>query len=91
MNIEQYMLFGGQDYYPSGGAEDLIGIFPDIQSCKDYLSIYNNLESTKKDYKQAEWAHIYHEGKIILWFYGMNDSSDWHEETYADWRYSANK
>lgn len=32
--MSKYLLFAGQDYYPLGGAFDLIGAFPDAESAE---------------------------------------------------------
>lgn len=63
----KYMLFGGMDYYPQGGAGDLLGIFSTVESCQSFL--LDERAKEKYEHNKKEWAHIYHDGKIILWYH----------------------
>ncbi len=53
----KYLVFMGDDYYPSGGWDDFVCYFNTIEEAREYL------ESQDCDYK---WAHVVHENKIIL-------------------------
>jgi hypothetical protein len=51
---KNYMLFGGQRYYPTGGASDLLGIF----DTADEAVKFTDLEP-KDQLNSLEWWHIY--------------------------------
>lgn len=77
--MENYLLFMGVDYYPNGGAEDLLGSYESINEAiqryeselsKRYVSEDVNFV-TKEEYiqnaKDNTWAHIYDlENKKII-------------------------
>ena len=55
-----YILFAGNNYYPNGGAEDIIGTFSSMEEAKEgYIEA-----SMRSPY---EWMHIYciSEGRIV--------------------------
>lgn len=54
-----YLLFEGEDYYPSGGWHDFKGHFETIEQAKTWL---------EENYSCPcdQWAHIVYQGKIIL-------------------------
>lgn len=50
--MKQYLLFAGNDYYPNGGAEDLVGLYENLD---DALEAHNQ---TIYEY-EGGWAHVY--------------------------------
>ncbi len=78
--MKNYLLFMGQNYYPGGGAEDLLGSYETIEEAiqrneselsKDYISEEMQFV-TKEEYvenaKDNTWAHIYDlENQKIVW------------------------
>lgn len=51
---KDYWLFSGENYYPLGGMEDLIGKFSSLEECAEVLKL-------KKKNSRYDWAHAYHE------------------------------
>ncbi len=54
---DKYLLFLGDDYYPSGGWEDFSGYFDSPQEAIEKI---NSIEP------YCKWAHIVFQEKIIL-------------------------
>ena len=48
--MKRYLLFAGEDYYPSGGAKDLEGDFDTIDEAVNALD--------HEDYRDC-WAHVF--------------------------------
>lgn len=58
----RYMLFGGECYYPSGGAEDLQDTYEDLDVARGDAYVFLNSGYCSK------WAHVYDtEEKRIVW------------------------
>jgi len=57
MENSKYKLFAGNDYYPSGGYDDFIGSFIDIDTAK------KNIET---EFYYQDWAHIVLNDKIVI-------------------------
>lgn len=57
----KYLLFLGDNYYPSGGWDDFVNYFDTL-----YDAI-NHIKTFDPDWK---WAHVMYEGKIILRAFG---------------------
>lgn len=55
-----YYLFVGYDYYPSGGQNDLRGVFSSVEEAKENLK--NNCENYYGD-----WAHIMNSAGEKVW------------------------
>jgi hypothetical protein len=69
-----FLLFAGDDYYPKGGAKDLVGTFESVESSVD--------EHYPERYRyDGGWAHIYdsEKGEIVksfnrgVWVEGRED------------------
>lgn len=62
--METYLLFAGENYYPLGGWKDFVGSYPSVDAAKAILEV------PRKDsmgyMTDDDWAHIVHEGKIVL-------------------------
>ena len=61
MTLHRYWAFGGSKYYPSGGIEDLIGMYSSIEEAKSALA--ENDADLKLDQwgitnSLDHWAHI---------------------------------
>ena len=54
---EDYMVFQGDRFYPSGGWEDYQCSFDNIEKCKNYIKMGDSY---------TQWAHIVHMGKIVM-------------------------
>ncbi len=54
---DDYMVFMGNRFYPSGGWEDYQCSFDNIEKCKNYI---------KMSECDCKWAHIVYMGKIIM-------------------------
>lgn len=67
-----YLLFAGDNYYPKGGAEDLIGKFDSIEKA---ISAH--------DANKYDWANILcvETGKIFIYF----GEGDWRKKETHDW------
>ena len=55
----EYLLFAGSSFYPSGGWDDFKGYFHSIEDAQIWLN--------SEEY--YEWAHIVFQNKIIFWGY----------------------
>lgn len=66
--MKRFLLFYGNDYYPEGGANDILGSFDLIQGAVDYV-VRIDSKRKKNDYDLFEgtWAHVYDttEQKIV--------------------------
>ena len=53
----RYLVFGGDNYYPCGGAEDILGIHRN----------YSDAQKTAEMHKGLDWIHIFdiNKNKII--------------------------
>lgn len=56
------MLFSGSNFYPSGGWEDFVGFYDDLESAKNALIKLEHDSSFK-------WAHFVKDEKIVLFAY----------------------
>jgi len=57
---DDYMVFMGDQFYPSGGWEDYECSFDTIEKCKNYI---------KMNESYCKWAHIVYMGKIVMQAY----------------------
>ena len=65
-----YLLFAGEGYYPSGGAQDLIGKFDTIQQCEDkMLEIKDNYYGTWGNILSLETLKIVASFEEGIWEY----------------------
>jgi hypothetical protein len=55
--MNEYMLFMGADFYPSGGWEDFSGYFDSVEKAIIFLQSQDRF---------MKWAHVVHQGKIII-------------------------
>jgi hypothetical protein len=55
--VKQYLVFGGDHYYPAGGWEDFLGFSSSLEAA-------NELAYSKR----VDWFHIVCEGEIIAEF-----------------------
>ncbi len=55
--MNKYLLFLGDDYYPSGGWDDFVGSFD---------SLHEAVERIKSEDSHYKWAHIVFDEKIII-------------------------
>ncbi len=55
--MKRYILFGGDDYYPSGGTDDLIGSFDTLQEAQEEGNRRNNLAAYINS-DQIDWYNI---------------------------------
>ena len=71
--MKRYVLFAGDDYYPSGGAHDYRGSFDTVEEAKDAPTPAYSWNSTP-----ADWAHIADgaDGLRIIWY---RRSKGWQE------------
>lgn len=69
----RYLLFAGDDYYPLGGARDLVGCYSDLQDAKGA-------------YDGQGWAHIYdiETCEIIFKFGSSGAEYGWHSYRLKD-------
>lgn len=77
--MKNYLIFMGDNYYPSGGMEDFIGSSHTIIDCFDIMNnellkdrdeeySFNTKEEWLKDEWANKWAHIYDlYEKVIIW------------------------
>lgn len=58
--MKRFILFGGEQYYPSGGANDFIGSFGSVEEAYMYLA--------HNSHKEYDWWHVFdtHLDKIIV-------------------------
>lgn len=49
--MKNFMLFAGDDYYPSGGMNDLVGEFESLDEIPQKLN--------ESNFGLYDWAHIY--------------------------------
>ena len=73
--MKRYMVFYGDEYYPSGGVEDLIGFSDTIECSREIAQIKKEKEwphCDKDDWHYA-WFQIYDsiENKILFDKYGV--------------------
>lgn len=54
--MSNYILFAGENYYPSAGSGDIVKISPYLDEL--ILSLKDLFPSNKKD--EIDWAEIYH-------------------------------
>lgn len=53
----RYLVFGGAEYYPCGGADDLKGRFDDLDAA---LELCGELRKTDEwNWSPCDWVHIY--------------------------------
>lgn len=48
--MSTYLVFAGENYYPSGGIDDLVGQFPDFDQAASCLS---------GKIQHSDWGHIF--------------------------------
>lgn len=48
--MSTYLVFAGENYYPSGGIDDLVGQFPDFAQAVDCLA---------DKIQRSDWGHIF--------------------------------
>lgn len=57
--MNKYLLFSGRDYYPSGGALDLMGAFPDLESAEAaYWWGAKGEYGERRGAEFGSWGHI---------------------------------
>jgi len=62
--MNKYYLFGGEDYYPKGGIEDIIGVFSAVKDAKNMAQkyLFENKSENKvlrgNCYVELCWAQI---------------------------------
>lgn len=67
MKLKRYIAFAGDQFYPGGGASDMIGNFDDFQSaviaCQEF-----RCDNFKEKGWQYRWANILdlHTGQIVF-------------------------
>jgi hypothetical protein len=59
MNMNRYLVFYGDDYYPCGGIHDFVGDFASLEECK--AAIIRSHLKFRPDDTEWEWAwnHIW--------------------------------
>jgi hypothetical protein len=65
--MKRFLLFAGENYYPSGGMEDFINSFDSEQEAKDWYNKNQIAAKSNPDLEEYEWLHIWDctESKII--------------------------
>ena len=61
-----YFLFAGDNYYPVGGMEDLVGTFPTIEAAREAAEAG---EFIRTDYgRKYDWYHIatIRDGQLVV-------------------------
>ncbi len=53
----RYLVFGGQEYYPCGGMDDLAGTFDDLDEAVARMRQLR--EPDKWGYASCDWCHVY--------------------------------
>ena len=79
INCKKFLLFAGNDYYPKGGARDLIGSFDTLEDAQAAH------DPNVFEY-DGGWANIYstESESIVLYFYG---GVGWTEnDTNEEWK-----
>jgi hypothetical protein len=68
--MDKYLVFYGEDYYPSGGWDDFEGFFKTLDGAKKHLLARD---------PENKWGHIVFEGKIVFEAKGnQKDYSDYY-------------
>ncbi len=57
IKMNEYLVFIGEDYYPSGGWDDFSGYFESSEKAKEYIKSFD------PDHK---WAHVVKNGEIVF-------------------------
>lgn len=53
----RYLVFGGQEYYPAGGMDDLVGTFDDLDQAVARMRQLR--EPDKWGCSSCDWCHVY--------------------------------
>jgi len=56
----RYVLFGGANYYPTGGAADFLCAYDNLEDAKDGARYYlgKTVPRANQDDVDIEWAHV---------------------------------
>lgn len=53
----RYLVFGGREYYPAGGMDDLVDSFDDLEQAVARMRELH--ERDQWGYASCEWSHVY--------------------------------
>ncbi len=54
----RYLVFGGKEYYPAGGMDDLVATFDDLNQA--VARMRELMEPDQRDgYCKCDWCHVY--------------------------------
>ena len=56
-NAMRYLVFGGSEYYPGGGIQDLVGSFDDLAQAVARMRELR--EPDEWSYTSCDWVHVY--------------------------------
>lgn len=70
-----YYLFAGENYYPSGGMYDFIGVFPSLGAA----------EEKAESFKYNDWYHIVSAETMKVIVAKCNRGGKWALEGESDW------
>jgi hypothetical protein len=57
--MKRYLVFYGDCYYPSGGINDFIGDFDNIQDCEKAIELKHKENRSDDDKWEWAWKQIY--------------------------------
>lgn len=84
--MNRYLLFAGNDYYPSGGALDLLHVFDTLREAKQYVALWGDRLRIRQEpmlgveapRETVDWAHIYDvEQRRYVWFLVDSAARNW--------------
>ncbi len=56
--MKRYLLFSGDLYYPSGGADDFVGDFDTLQEVEDHMFLHHTKDRAKDFIHPTDWAWL---------------------------------